>query len=87
MAGGGQGCVLENLDVVSSARTRIERIFDPPEVSRLKDAAGQELSIGGPELASQAFAAGSADEVHLFAAPRDPRRRDARTSGALPYEP
>jgi len=57
------------LDVVSSARTRIEREFDPDAVRDLKEAAERDVSIGGPQLAAQAFAAGLVDECHLFLNP------------------
>ena len=54
---------------VSSARTRIEREFDPGAVTRLKAAATRDLSVGGPELASHAFRAGLVDECQLFLMP------------------
>jgi len=54
---------------VSSARTRIERAFDPVAVQRMKEAAGRDLSIGGPGLAGHAMAAGLVDELHLFLTP------------------
>jgi dihydrofolate reductase len=57
------------LEAVSSARTRIERDFDPEAVRELKAAAGRDLTIGGPELAAQALGAGLVDEVQLFLAP------------------
>jgi dihydrofolate reductase len=57
------------LDAVSSARTRIERDFDPEAVSRLKAEAERDLTVGGPQLAAQAFKAGLVDECHLFLAP------------------
>src|SRR5688500_3348549 len=57
------------LETVSSARTRIERDFDPEAVRQLKASAGRDLSVGGPELAAQAFEAGLVDECHLFVAP------------------
>jgi dihydrofolate reductase len=53
----------------SSAKTRIEREFDPEAVRRLKDEANAPLSIGGPELASQALAADLVDEIRLILAP------------------
>jgi dihydrofolate reductase len=59
----------KTLESVSSARTRIERDFDPDEVRRLKAAAGRDLSVGGSGLAAQALAAGLVDELHLFLAP------------------
>ncbi|MFZ0214516.1 MAG: dihydrofolate reductase family protein [Candidatus Dormiibacterota bacterium] len=57
------------LETASSARTRIERDFDPGAVRELKARATRDLSIGGPELAAQALAAGLVDECHLFLSP------------------
>ena len=54
---------------VSSRRTRIERDFDPDAVRALKASATANLSIGGPHLAAQAFAAGLVDELALFVTP------------------
>lgn len=55
------------LEEVSSARTRIEREFDPELVRAMK--AEQDLLIAGPELAGQAMRAGLVDELHLFLSP------------------
>ena len=55
------------LTEVSSARTRIERDFDPAAAAAL--AREGEVAIGGPTLAGQALAAGVVDEVHLFVSP------------------
>jgi dihydrofolate reductase len=57
------------LETVSTARTRIERDFDPEAVRQLKETAGRDLTVGGPELAAHAFRAGLVDELHLFVAP------------------
>ncbi len=57
------------LEAPRSARTRIEQTFDPDVVRALKDDATADLSIGGPDLAAQAFAAGLVDHFHLFLAP------------------
>jgi dihydrofolate reductase len=57
------------LDAPSSVRTRIEREFDPEAVRRLKKAAEQDLTVGGPGLAAHAFAAGLVDECRLFLNP------------------
>ena len=57
------------LDAVSSARTRIERDFDPDAVRRLKASAAQHVSVGGPDLAGQALKAGLVDELHVFVVP------------------
>jgi dihydrofolate reductase len=59
----------KTLEAVSSARTRIERDFDPNAVRRLKATADRDLSVGGPDLAGQALAAGLVDECHFFLAP------------------
>jgi dihydrofolate reductase len=57
------------LETASSARTRIERDFDPDAVRQLKASADRDLGVGGPELAAQAFKAGLVDECHLVLAP------------------
>jgi dihydrofolate reductase len=57
------------LDKVSSARTRIERDFDPEAVRLLKARAGRDITVGGPDLAAQAIRAGLVDEWHLFLTP------------------
>jgi dihydrofolate reductase len=57
------------LEAPSSARTRIERSFEPEAVRQLKASATRDISVGGAELAAQAFAAGLVDECHLFLAP------------------
>lgn len=57
------------LSAPQSRRTRVERTFDPDAVRRLKEEASGSLSVGGPDLAAQAFAAGLVDEVRLFISP------------------
>ncbi len=59
----------KTLEAVSSARTRIERDFDPELVRQMKARAGRDLNVGGPELAAQAFRAGLVDELYLFVVP------------------
>jgi dihydrofolate reductase len=59
----------KTLDTVATARTRIERAFDPEAVRQMKAAAGRDLSVGGPDLAAQALKAGLVDECHLFVTP------------------
>jgi dihydrofolate reductase len=54
------------LEAVSSAKTRVEREFDPDAVRELKASAERDISVGGPELAAQALRAGLVDELHLF---------------------
>ena len=53
----------------SSARTRIERDFEPEAVRQLKAAAERDLTVGGPTLGARAITAGLVDEVHLFVWP------------------
>jgi dihydrofolate reductase len=57
------------LTEASSARTRIEPVFDPDAVRALKDAADADLTIGGPTLAAHALRAGLVDDLHLFLSP------------------
>jgi len=57
------------LEAVSSARTRIERDFDPEAIRQLKATAGRDITVGGPDLAAQAIQAGLVDEIHLFVTP------------------
>ena len=57
------------LETVSSARTRIEREFDPEAIRQMKLTAGRDITVGGPGLAAQAIKAGLVDEIHLFVTP------------------
>ena len=57
------------LDSAPTVRTRIERDFDPEEVRRLKESSATDLTVGGPELAAEAFRAGLVDECQLFLNP------------------
>lgn len=57
------------LEAASSARTRIERDFDPDAILELKAAGESDLSVGGAELAAQALRAGLVDEIQLLVAP------------------
>ena len=59
----------KTLEAVPSARTRIEREFDPEAIREMKAAAGRDLMVGGPALAAQAIEAGLVDEWHLFLTP------------------
>jgi dihydrofolate reductase len=59
----------KTLETASSARTRIERHFDPQAVGQMKATAGRDISVGGPDLAAQAIRAGLVDELHLFVTP------------------
>jgi dihydrofolate reductase len=58
-----------SLESPSSARTRIERTFDPDAIRQLKATADRDIGIGGPDLAAQALRAGLVDEIQLFLNP------------------
>ena len=57
------------LATVASARTRIERGFDPEAIRQLKARATRDITVGGPHLAAEALRAGLVDECQLFLAP------------------
>lgn len=59
----------KTLEAVSTRKTRIERNFDPEAIRKLKEAAVQDILIGGHDLAAQAFRFGLVDECQLFLAP------------------
>jgi dihydrofolate reductase len=52
-----------------SARTKIERAFDPDAVRRLKATAESDIAVAGPELAAQAIQAGLVDEFQMRVCP------------------
>jgi dihydrofolate reductase len=53
----------------STRKTQIEPNFNPEAIRQLKGAVGQDILIGGPELAAHAFRSGLIDECHLFLTP------------------
>lgn len=57
------------LATVTTARTRVERSFDPDAVRRLVARADRNVSIGGPGLAAAALHAGLVDECSLLVVP------------------
>jgi dihydrofolate reductase len=57
------------LAATSTARTRLERAFDPSAIRRLKESSARDVSVGGPGLAGEALRAGLVDELHLLAVP------------------
>jgi len=59
----------KTLETASSAKTRIEREFDPQAVRRMKATKERDMTVGGPDLAGQAITAGLVDEVQLFVTP------------------
>ena len=58
-----------SLETVSSARTRIERDFDAGSIRAMKNSLERDITIGGPDLAAQAFRAGLVDRCQLFLTP------------------
>ncbi|HEY2129750.1 MAG TPA: dihydrofolate reductase family protein [Streptosporangiaceae bacterium] len=57
------------LDAAATARTRIERTFDPAAVRQLKARADRDITVGYANLAGQAIKAGLVDECHLLISP------------------
>ncbi|HUQ63111.1 MAG TPA: dihydrofolate reductase family protein, partial [Acidimicrobiales bacterium] len=57
------------LEEVVTAKTRLERSFDAGAIRAMKASAPGHLTIGGANLAEQAFAAGLIDECRLFIGP------------------
>ena len=57
------------LTASSTTRTRIEPRLDPASVREMKRTATADLTIGGANLAGQAFDAGLIDECQLFVWP------------------
>ncbi len=57
------------LQTVSSARTRLERVFEPDAIRRLKETSRRDITVGGAELAGEALAAGLVDQCQLFLVP------------------
>lgn len=68
------------LTAACTARTRIEREFDPDAVREIKATARSDLGIGGPVLAAQALRAGLVDEIQVYLAP-------CVVGGGAPYLP
>lgn len=58
-----------SLSGVSSARTRLEREFDPGVIQAMKSNQDRDMTVSGPTLAAQAFSAGLVDECQLFLTP------------------
>jgi len=59
----------KSLETVSSAKTRIEGEFDPRVIQKMKSTQERDITVGGPNLAAQAFKAGLVDECQLFLTP------------------
>jgi dihydrofolate reductase len=57
------------LDEVPTAKSRLERRFDPDAIRKMKAAASRDLAVAGPNLAAHAFRASLVDEIHLFICP------------------
>jgi dihydrofolate reductase len=57
------------LQATASARTRIEREFDPAAIKHLKETSASDITVGGADLAGQALGDEIVDECHLFLNP------------------
>jgi dihydrofolate reductase len=58
-----------SLEAASSARSRIVRDFDPRAIWAMKNSLERDITVGGPDLAAQAFKAGLVDQCQLFLTP------------------
>lgn len=59
----------KTLVAAATTRTRIERDFDPKAVRQMIASAERDITVGGPNLAHQAFKAGLLDECQLYIVP------------------
>jgi dihydrofolate reductase len=57
------------LESARTARTRIERDFDPGAIGQLKAQSDRDVTVGGPDLAAQAIRAGLVDDYRMFIVP------------------
>ena len=57
------------LHEASTAKTQLERNFDPDAIRDMKASAAKDLTVGGPNLAAHAFRAGLVDECQLLIHP------------------
>jgi dihydrofolate reductase len=57
------------LEDAPTARTKLERRFDPEAIRAMKAASEADLSVGGPGLAAAALRAGLVDDLHRFVVP------------------
>src|SRR3984957_19882645 len=57
------------LQTPSSAKTRVEREFNPRVIQEMKSTLERDITVGGPNLAAQAFRAGLIDECQFFLTP------------------
>ena len=55
----------KSLKAVSSAWTHLDRAFDPEVIRQMKARAESDITVAGPDLASQAIKPGLV-ECHLF---------------------
>ena len=56
----------KTLASASSSRTTLQREFDVEAIRQMKAETAHDLTIGGADLAAQAFGAGLVEECHLF---------------------
>lgn len=64
-----EGVYSTSLAEPRSARTRIERVFDPDAVRQLKADASHDIDIAGPEIAAHAIKAGLVGEFQMIVCP------------------
>ena len=57
------------MQAASTAKTQVEREFNPAAIRQMKAAAERDITVSGPELAGHAIRAGFVDELQLFFVP------------------
>ncbi len=57
------------LQTPSSARTRIDREFEPDVIRQLKSTSTADIAVAGGDIAGQAIRSGLVDEFHMFLCP------------------
>ncbi|MDQ4119645.1 MAG: dihydrofolate reductase family protein [Actinomycetota bacterium] len=68
------------LQTVSTARTRLERTFDPDAVRKVIASSGGDVAVAGPTLAAHALRAGLVDLLNVYVCP-------VVVGGGMPYLP
>ena len=76
--------VSTTLETASSARTRIERDFDPEAIRQMKASVDRDISVGGPGLAAHALKAGAGRRVPPVRHPGRRGRRHTLLPGRAP---
>ena len=75
------------LEDAPTARTKLERRFDPDAIRAMKAASDRDLGVGGPGLAATAIRAGLVDELRQVRRTGDRRGRHVVPAAGRPARP